>query len=195
MNKRFMFSAIGEEARFREYEDAVVWLSESRIVNLCFDTTEPTVGLATRVNTSNFKCFQADTGLLISQAFGAKSLVKDEIYGKLFLGKLEFNNGMIMENVVAQMLVAAGHELYYYYDGEGKIEADFLVVKDYITSRHNILPIEVKSGKKYTLRSIRQLQKKYAQQVGEAVVLHDGDLRVDEEEKTLYLPLYMTGLL
>lgn len=194
-NKRFMFSEIGEDARYREYEEAVVWLSESRIVNLCFDTTEPTVGLATRVDTSNFKCFQADTGLLISQTFSPRSLVKNEIYGKLFLGKLEFNNGMIMENVVAQMLVAAGHDLYYYFDGTGKIEADFLIVKDYITSRHNILPVEVKSGKKYTLRSIQQLQEKYAQQVGEAIVLHDGDLKVDEERKTLYLPLYMAGLL
>lgn len=194
-NKRFVLSEISSAARFREYEEAVVWLSESKIVNLCFDTTEPTVGLATRVDVSNFKCFQGDTGLLVSQVFDEADLSKEEIYAKLLLGNLEFNNGMVMENVVAQMLTAAGHKLYYYSDTTEKVEVDFLLTKNSITSRHNILPVEVKSGNKYVMRSLEKIQKKYHQQVGTSYVLHDGDLRVDKERKTVYLPLYMAGLL
>ena len=192
-NKRFMFSALSTTARYREYEDALVWLSEAMVVNLCFNTTEPTVGLATRKDIAAFKCYQADTGLLISQTFSEKSLARDEIYKKLLFNKLEFNNGMVMENIVAQMLRASGHKLYYYSETDDRMEIDFLTVKDNITSRHNISPIEVKSGKEYLAGSLEKFTKKFKQQVGIAYILHDGDLKVDE--KTVYLPIYMAGLL
>lgn len=53
---------------------------------------------------------------------------------KLLLGKLELNEGMIFENIVAQMLVANGHKLYFYsnpsrYDISKRMEIDFLIVK------------------------------------------------------------------
>ena len=61
--------------------------------------------------------------------------------------KLEINKGMLVENMVAQMLRAAGNELYFYshYSREAadRMEVDFLIRKSTVTSRHNILPIEV----------------------------------------------------
>lgn len=192
-NKRFMFSEISDSARYREYENALLWLAEAKIVNICFNTTEPTVGLMTRMDISAFKCYQSDTGLLVSQAFSAKDLAREEIYKKMLFDKLEFNNGMIMENAVAQMLVASGHDLYYYSETEDRMEIDFLLTKNKLTSRKNIIPIEVKSGKRYLTNSLDKYRKKYSQQVGSAIVLHDGDLRVEDE--VTYLPVYMAGLL
>ena len=194
-NKRFMFSALSSTARFRDFEEALLWLSEAKIVNLCFNTTEPTVGLSARKDIAAFKCYQADTGLLISQTFDEQALSRDEIYKKLLFNKLEFNNGMIMENVVAQMLASAGHKLFYYAETEDRMEIDFLTVKSQITSRHNILPIEVKSGKKYLANSLNKFTSKFSQQVGMAYILHDGDLKVDSDAKITYLPVYMAELL
>lgn len=192
-NKRFMFSAVAEGARYREYENALLWLSESRMINLCFNTTEPTVGLMTRMDVAAFKCYQGDTGLLISQTFDKKALAEEEIYKKLLFNKLEFNNGMVMENAVAQMLRAAGHELYYYAESADRMEIDFLLTKNKITSRKNVIPIEVKSGKRYLTNSLNKFRTKFSQQVGEAYVLHDGDYSY--EDGVTYLPVYMAGLL
>ncbi len=194
VNKRFMFSNLSESARYREYAEALIWLVESRMVNLCYNTTEPSVGLTTRKDMAAFKCYQADTGLLISQTFSEKSLAREEIYRKLLFDKLEFNKGMIAENIIGQMLVAASHPLFYYYSTEdGKTEIDFLLVKDEITSRHNILPIEVKSGDAKRTVSLDKYRNKFSNQVGMAYVLHDGDIKSDD--RVTYLPLYMAGLL
>lgn len=193
-NKRFMFSAISDTARYREYEEALLWLKDARMVNLCFNTTEPTVGLITRMDVSAFKCYQSDTGLLLSQTFSAKDLSKEEIYKKLLFDKLEFNNGLMTENVVAQMLSASDHELYYYAESEDRMEIDFLLTKAHITSRKNIMPIEVKSGKKYLVKSLNKYREKFAQQVEKSYILHDGDLKAEDDNVT-YLPLYMASFL
>lgn len=192
-NKRFMFSAISDTARYREYENALLWLADAKIVNLCFNTTEPTVGLVSRMDISAFKCYQCDTGLLISQTFSEKDLTREEIYKKLLFNKLDFNHGMIMENVVAQMLTAAGHDLYYYSETEDRMEVDFLLTKNQLTSRKNILAIEVKSGKGFSTTSLDKYCDKFSSHVGGAYVLYDGDLA--EKDGVMYLPVYLAGLL
>lgn len=192
-NKRFVLSALDDGARLREYEDALVWLSESKTVNLCVNTTEPTTGLMARADSASFKCYQADTGLLLSQTFSAKDLARDEIYKKLLVGKLEFNNGLIVENAIAQMLTAAGHPLFYFADTTDRMEIDFLLTKNSITSRKNIIPIEVKSGKHYLANSLNKFRQKFPQQIEKSIILYDGDIK--EEDNVIYLPLYMAGLL
>jgi predicted AAA+ superfamily ATPase len=144
------------------------------------------------------KCYLADTGILVSHAFDENGLVSEGIYKKLLMGKLEVNKGMLIENIVAQMLVAAGHQLYFYSnasreDNESRMEIDFLVAKSKVSSRHNISPIEVKSGKNYTLSSITKFQKKYHEQLHTPYVLHTGDYK--NERGVVYLPVYMTPLL
>lgn len=196
--KRFRISSLKKDARFRDYEDAMFWLDDAMIVNICYNSTEPNIGLRLNMDRLTLKCYMADTGLLISHAFDENGIVTEELYKKLLFDKLEVNKGMIMENMVAQMLTASGHKLYFYSncsreDKDSRMEIDFLITKSKISSRHNISPIEVKSGKNYTLTSLRKFMKKYDEQTHIPYVLHTNDLK--KEEGIIYLPLYMTPLL
>ena len=76
---------------------------------------------------------------------------------------------------------------------EDRMEIDFLISKAVTTSRHNISPIEVKSGKRYAITSLKKCIAKYGNQLSTPYVLHDKDLK--EEDGIIYLPLYMTPLL
>ena len=196
--KKFKLSSLKKDARLREYEDALFWLDDAMIANICYNSTEPNIGLKLNMNRLTLKCYMGDTGLLISHAFDENGLVSEEIYKKLLFDKLEVNKGMLVENIVAQMLTAGGHKLYFYSnpsrnDSESRMEIDFLIAKSKINSRHNISPIEVKSGRNYTLTSLRKFMKKYAEQADVPYVLHTKDLKV--EEGIVFLPLYMTPLL
>ena len=195
---KFKFSSLKKEARFREYEDALFWLSDAMITNICYNSTAPNIGLKLNMDRMTLKCYMADTGLLISHAFDENGLVSEEIYKKLLFDKLEVNKGMIMENIVAQMLTASGHKLYFYSnpsrdDASLRMEIDFLTAKSKISNRHNISPIEVKSSKNYTLTSLRKFKEKYKEQLHIPYVLHPNDLK--EENGILFLPLYMTQLI
>jgi len=196
--KKFQLSALRENARMRDYENAFLWLEDAKIVNCCYNTTQPSIGLRLNEERTTIKCYMCDTGLLVSHAFDAKGIVSEEIYQKLLFGKLEINEGMLIENVVAQMLTAAGHKLFFFsqYDAEyseNRMEVDFLIQKDKVTSRHNISPIEVKSSKRYTLTSLNKCIKKYSNFLSTPYVLHSSDLK--KENGIVFLPLYMTPLL
>lgn len=196
--KKFKITSLDKEAKSRDYEDAFVWLDDAMIVNHCFNTTEPTIGLSLNLDNSSMKCYMADTGLLISHSFDERGLVSEEIYKKILFDKLEYNGGMIVENIVAQMLRGNGHKLFFYSNSsrincDDRMEIDFLISKSNITNRHNISPIEVKSGKNYTLVSLNKFRRKYKDQLATPYVIHTGDLK--EEDGIIYLPLYMTPLL
>ena len=196
--KKFMLSSIKKEARFRDYEDALFWLEDARIINTCYNSSEPGIGLKLNMDRLTLKCYMADTGLLISHAFDEKGIVTEEIYKKLLFDKLEVNKGMLLENVVAQMLVCSGHKLYFYSnpsrdDRDSRMEIDFLIAKSKISSRHNISPIEVKSSKNYTLTSIRKFRDKYHSLLHTPYVVHVNDLKV--EDGVVFLPVYMTSFL
>ena len=140
----------------------------------------------------------ADTGLLLSHTFDENGIVQNEVYKKILFNKLEVNMGMLIENVVAQMLRAAGHRLYFYScnsreDASRRMEIDFLITKSKVTNRHNISPIEVKSTSRYTTRSLEKFMEKYKEQLDTPYVLHTSDLKIEND--IVYLPLYMASLL
>ena len=196
--KRFTFNSLDKNARYREYSGAFFWLQESMIVNIAYNITESNIGLRLNRESNALKCYMGDTGLLLSLAFDEKGLMDEEIYKKILFDKLAFNEGMIMENVVAQMIVASGKKLYFYFNydkenSENNMEIDFLIAKNKITSKHNISPIEVKSGKNYTYSSLNKFKTKYKDYLFTNYILHIDDLR--EENGILFLPLYMTCLL
>ncbi|MDO4802733.1 MAG: AAA family ATPase [Prevotellaceae bacterium] len=196
--KKFKLSALGKGTRGRNVETAFFWLDESRVVNTCFAASEPSVGLEMKVEDAPRKLYMADTGLLISHAFTEAAIKAEELYRKLMHDKLEVNKGMLVENLVAQMLRTAGHRLYFFSSykktvAEERMEIDFLVPKPVISSRHNIHPIDVKSTPRYTLTSIGRFAKKFDKYVAEPIVLHTSDVKV--EDGVIYLPLYMGGLL
>ncbi len=197
-NGKFKISALDKEARLRNYKDAIFWLSDAMTVNMCCQSTDPNIGLCPNKEQSSFKCYMADTGLLLSHAFDENGIAREEIYKRILFDKLEANKGMVMENIVAQMLTASGHKLFFYRnssrtDSGSRMEIDFLLAKSKINKRHNVSAIEVKSGKNYTLTSLRKFQIKYAEQLHTAFVLHGNDLKI--EEGIVYLPVYMTMLL
>ena len=196
--KKFSLVALSDEARMREYDSAFFWLEDSKMVNISYNTTAPNIGLQLNEDRTTLKCYFCDTGLLISLAFSARGIVTNEIYQKLMFDKLEIDEGMLVENIVAQMLKASGNELFFYsnYDkeeAENRMQVDFLIQKEVVTSRHNISPIEVKSSTGYTLTSIQKCIKKFGQYLTTPYVLHSKD--VELKDGLVYLPLYMTGLL
>ena len=196
--KKFRLADLQSHARMRDYSEAFFWLSDAKIINCCYNSTDPSIGLKLNEERTTLKCYMGDTGLLISHAFDERGIVTSELYQKLMFDKLEVNEGMLVENIVAQMLRAAGHKLYFFSkysakEADERMEIDFLIAKPTITSRHNISPIEVKSGSHYTITSLKKCIKKYDKQLATPYVLHDKDLKV--EDGIMYLPLYMTPLL
>lgn len=196
--KRFRIGSLQKGARTRDYADAFFWLDESRVVNVCYAATEPSIGLKLNRDEAKYKLYMGDTGLLISHAFDENDIESESLYRKLVLGKLEINQGMMVENLVAQMLRSTGKKLYFYsksdaVDAENNMEVDFLVRKPSVTSRHNICPLEVKSGARYTLSSINKFGRKFAEQIATPYVLHSADYA--EKDGIVYLPLYMTPFL
>ena len=193
-DRKFKLADLEEEARFRGYEDAFFWLNESGVMTPCYNTTEPNLGLKMNKERTTMKCFMVDTGLLVSHTYDEKGIVSEKIYEKLLLDKLSVNFGHIMENIVAQMLYANSHKLFFYTnsdrnDASSRMEIDFLISKKNVTNRHNISPMEIKSGKQYTLSSIRKFMTKFEEQLDTAYVLHEGEFKI--ENGITYLPLYM----
>jgi len=196
--KKFVLASLEKSARMREYEDAFLWLKEAMIANVCYRSTEPAVGLELNTERSTMKCYSSDTGLLISQAFKERDLVTEQIHKRILFDALELNKGMLVENIVAQMLTAAGHGLYFFSTSEAenrsdRMEIDFLIAKSQIGRRHNICPVEVKSSRRYDHTSLDKFRAKYKNELGPAYVLHSKDVKV--ENGITYLPLYMTPCL
>lgn len=187
--KKYRLSSINENARFRTYEDSFLWLNEAMVVNACFNATDPNVGLALSADHATQKCYMADTGLLVTQTFMDRAYTDNELYRAVLFDKLDINEGMIMENIVAQMLRRNGHKLYFYSrsnasNRENHMEIDFL-----ITEGKKIAPIEVKSGNYRSHASLDKFRKRFSAKIGNAYILYDKD--VMEKDGILHLPLYM----
>ncbi len=195
--KKFNITSLNKDAKNRDYGDAFLWLNDAMIVNMAYKSTEPSVGLRLNEDSSSYKCYMADTGLLISLAFNDNSISKEEVYKNILFDKLEFNAGMLIENVVSQMLVTNGHRLYFYSnnsnEADDRMEIDFLISKSKVTKKHNISAIEVKSGKNYTTVSLNKLYNKYTSMLDTSYIIHTGNYMVKND--IVYLPIYMTPLL
>ena len=196
--KKFNISALDENARYRNFEGAFYWLQDACLVNIAYNTTEPNIGLGQRIDNNSLKCYMFDTGLLLSMTFNEKNIINEEIYKKILFDKLTFNEGMILENIVSQMLVSCSRKLYFFSrnnrdDSNETMEIDFLVSDNKITSKHNIIPIEVKSGERYKFSSITKLVSKYNDYLEKPIIIHTKDLK--DENGILYIPVYMTELL
>lgn len=166
-------------------------LEQSKTVLFCYNCADPNVGMSVTKDLGRYKMFLADTGLFVTLCFWDKSYTENVIYDKLLSDKLEANLGYVYENLVAQMLAAAGNNLFYHVwqkDEKHYYEVDFLL------SRGNKLcPIEVKSSGYKSHASLDEFCKKYSKYLGNRYLVYTKDLRKDSE--TLLVPVYMTGLL
>ena len=192
--KRVIFNKVQEGSYIDQYEETFFWLSDSMIANECFLCNDPNVGLSLNETRSYVKCYLADTGLLFSHTFDENELLEDDIYKQILACKLEINEGMFYENVIAQMLVSNGHKLYFYthYNKEKKrndIEIDFIISNN-SKLKYKIYPIEVKSGKKYTTVSLDNFIEKYKKRIGDAYIIHPKNLSI--KDSIICIPPYMT---
>ena len=197
-DSRFVLADLDPKARYMHYESAFFWLNDSRIVNLCYNTTAPNIGLGMNLERTTLKCYMSDTGLLISQAFSDNGVVPATIYERLLHGNLEVNLGMVMENIVAQMLQANHHKLFFYHKSDkaesgNNMEIDFLIAKSNVTNRKNIIPIEVKSTKSYRITSLLKCVSKFNEYISNPTVLHIDD--TETKDGITFLPIYMAYLL
>ena len=191
-NSHFKFSLVDKNARYKNYVDAVGFIAESMIGNECINVTAPEVSLEAYADRSNFKLYMGDTGLLVTQIMKNSSETEDNIYKSLIFDKLGINQGMIMENIIAQMLRAKGYDLYFheflYQENEQvkekKYEIDFIVVKN-----RKVCPIEVKSSNYKNHKSFDNFVKKYPIKVEDKYIIYSKDVQF--EEGITYIPFYM----
>lgn len=138
---------------------------------------------------------RGDTGLLLSHAFDENEKNDLSVYAAILNDKLSINKGMLFENAVAQMLVASGNKLYFYtrYNDEkhrNDIEVDFLISSGSKVA-NKIIPIEVKSTKKYKTESLGKFVSKFKDRIKDAYVIHPKNLFV-REDGIVCIPAYMT---
>lgn len=192
--KRVVFNRIAEGSRAEQYEETFFWLSDSMVANECRRVNDPNVGLSLSETDAYIKCYLGDTGLLLSHAFDENELLEDEVYKQIFAGKLGLNEGMLYENMIAQMLVTNGHWLFFYtqYNEQKRrndIEIDFIISNNSKT-KYKIFPIEVKSSPQYSTASLLRFKEKYKSRIGGSYIIHPRNLI--EKEDILCIPPYMT---
>ena len=198
-NMHFKFSVLRPGGRFTEFENPLMWLEEAMVIHCCFRSTEDVFELESPPERTVMKCYAADTGLLVSQIWSSKEIEKEEVVAKLLFGDLEQEMGMLLENVVAQMLASSGHMLRFYatvdrHDRMNRMELDFLLAEERMGVSNRLIPVKVKSGMHYKRSDLRKFIGKYRDRVDVAYDLHANDLK-EGEGGIVYLPLYMAMLI
>lgn len=195
-NAHFRMAVVDKSARYLNYIDAIDFVSESMMGNLSINVAKPEVSLELYADRSNFKLYMGDTGLLVTQIMKFNEDTGEDLYKSLIFDKLGINQGMIIENIVAQMLRCNGHNLYFHefrfqseeQKTEKQYEIDFLLVK-----KRRICPIEVKSSGYRSHKSFDYLLDKYQLKVNERYIIYTKNLYI--EDGITYIPLYMTMML
>lgn len=167
-------------------------LEDSLTVNFAHHADDPNVGLPMYMDYSQYKMYVGDIGLFVTLAFWEKSATDNIIYQKLLSDKLSANLGYVYENLVAQMLTAAGNRLFYHtWPTESRkhnYEIDFLLSRG-----SKICPIEVKSSGYKTHSSLDAFCRKFSSRVGQRYLVYAKDLRKDGD--TILLPAVMASFL
>jgi predicted AAA+ superfamily ATPase len=170
-----------------------MWLIEAMVANRCLNSTDPRVGLALSSEHTTQKLYMADTGLLITHSFRDNEFLDNELYRSILFDKLHVNEGMILENVVAQALRAAGHKLFFYsrtdpVDRQNHMEIDFLIIKN-----KRVSPLEVKSASYRQHSSLDKFKAKFSKTVGEQFIIYSKDVMI--KDGIIHIPAYMTMFL
>lgn len=191
--KKYKLSSLDKKARFRDYENAFMWLAEAMVVNNCYNATDPSVGLSMSREHSTRKCYMADTGLLVTHSFMDDKFIDNELYRDILLDNLHVNEGMLMENMVAQELRVHGHKLYFYSRSdkdrrENNMEIDFLVRKN-----KKVCPVEVKSGAYRRHSSLDKFITRFSGKIGQPYLLYTKDIMI--KDGVVHLPLYFAMFL
>lgn len=190
---RYMESSVlGRSEEQAKMDEILQNLEESMTVSIAHHADNPSVGLPMHTDYGQYKMYVGDTGLFITMAFWDKDVTENEIYQKLLSDKLPADLGYVYENVVAQMLTAAGNRLFYHTWKSETSNHNYEV--DFLLSRGSKLsPLEVKSSGYKTHKSLDEFCCKYSSFVGRRFLIYTKDLRQDGE--TTLLPVFMTTFL
>ncbi len=133
-NKKFQITKVAKNARSRDYVGCAEWLRDAGVVNLCFCLNNVCLPLKGNYDESKYKIYYHDTGLLMANLDEESSeyLRKNKNLGVF--------KGAIYENLVGQMLKAAGFDLYYYKKENSQLEMDF-----FVRTTESLVPVEVKA--------------------------------------------------
>ena len=186
--RRYVSSAVIGDIEDSKELELLKALEDSKTVTLAYQVDDPNVGMGLTRNDSYYKLYICDTGLFVTLAFWNKNFTDNEIYQKLLSDKLSANLGYDYENLVAQMLVANGHELYYHFwprDEKHYYEIDFMISKG-----AKICPIEVKSSGYRSHASLDEFSRKYSSRIQSRYLIYTKDF--GHEEDTTLVPVYMT---
>lgn len=134
-NKKFQISKVSHGARSREYAGVVEWLADAGIVNVCYCLEQPSLPLRGNYNPRSFKLYYRDTGLLIASL---DEEAQQDLRANRNFGTYK---GAIYENIIADMLVKQGYELYYYKNEKSTVEMDF-----FVRDADSLVPVEVKAN-------------------------------------------------
>lgn len=191
--KKFKLADLGRSARFRSYGDAFVWLDEAMVVNTCLNAEDPGGALAMSADHSTLKCYMGDTGLLVTLAFWDQAYHGNDLYRAILLDRMNVNEGMLAENVVAQMLRAAGHQLFFYSRSDSRTRANTMEIDFLVPRGRKICPVEVKSGRYQRHASLDKFTVRFGKRLGQSYILYGKD--VMEKDGIIHLPLYMAMFL
>ncbi len=185
---RYVLSSAREGTRSEQVRGLIPDMLSSYTVNIAYHANDPMVGMALGKDAGRYKLFASDVGLFVTLAFKDKKFTENEIYNKLLSDKLDVNLGYVYENVVAQMLIARGNNLFYY--TMGSETSNHLYEIDFITSKgKKICPIEVKSGNYREHKSMDIFCDKFSSRIGDKYVVHTKDYKW--ENSINYVPVYM----
>ncbi|MDN0053689.1 AAA family ATPase [Bacteroides caecigallinarum] len=133
-NKRFQITKIGKNARNRDYIGCVEWLADAGVVNICYCLNHPELPLKGNYDPKLYKIYFKDTGLLIASL---DEEAQEDLRANKNLGTYK---GAIYENIVGDMLVKQGYQLYYYNSDKPALEMDF-----FVRDADSLIPVEVKA--------------------------------------------------
>lgn len=178
-NKKFLYKVVKEGARAREYEDALQWLVDARLVHKVFRSTAPGLPLSAYDDLSAFKIYLVDVGLLrrLSQlaptAFGEGNRLFTEFKGAL------------TENFVLQTLLTQFDVMPRYWSQTNPpYEVDFLIQRN-----NDIFPIEVKAQTNTKSKSLKKFKELFGDQVKLRIRFSLDNLKLDGD--ILNIPLFM----
>lgn len=179
-NRRFLFSAVQEGARARDYEDALLWLEQAGLVHRSFAVATPKLPLAGYCNRRLFKLFAVDCGLLGAVAnLAAEVVLRGNDVFEEFKGALAEQYGA--QQLIAQGDTAEPATLFYWRNEKTGTEIDFLI------ENVGVYPLEVKAGVNARSKSLAS----YRQQFRPPAALRASVLNLKADADLINIPLYL----
>lgn len=173
---RYILSTAKNGIRSNRVRELIPDMLSSFTVNIAYHANNPNVGMSLEKDINRYKLFLSDVGLFITLIFKDKDFTENIIYNKLLSDKLDTNLGYVYENVVAQMLLAKGNNLFYYTMNSDN--SNHLYEIDFLFSKGNkICPIEVKSGNYRSHKSLDLFCDKFSNRIKDKYVVHTKDYK------------------